>query len=67
MYNELTNINEIAAALKISKYLREVDDELHEIQKKLLWLESINYNLEVILPEQTALRNKYKKAIKKIL
>lgn len=51
MYIELTNIGEVASAIKISKYLRDVDKELHNIQKKIIWLESINYNLEVILPE----------------
>ena len=66
MYIELTNIGEVASAIKISKYLRDVDKELHSMQKKIIWLESINYNLEVILPEQSALYNKYKKAIKKI-
>lgn len=66
MYNELTNLGEVAAAHKISKYLCDVDKELHNAQKEILILDAINYNLEIILPEQSTLRNKYKKAIKNL-
>ena len=66
MYNELTSLSEVAAAHKISKYLCDVDKELHNIQKEILELEAINYNLDIILPEQSTLRNKYKKAIKNL-
>lgn len=66
MYVELTNISESAAALKIEKYLRDVDKELHNVQKEILALEAINYNLDIIIPEQSKLRNKYKKAIKQL-
>ncbi len=64
MYTELTNLSEVASAIKISKYLQDVDKELCTIQKEILYLEGINYNLEIILPEQATLRNKYKKKLK---
>ena len=67
MYKALIEIDEVAAALKISKFLSDVDKELHIIQKKLLELEAINYDLTVIIPEQKTLRDKYKRKIKKIL
>ena len=66
MYAELTNLSEVAAAIQIGKYLQDVDKELKEIQQEILFLESINYNLEIIMPEQSTLSNKYKHKIKNI-
>lgn len=66
LYTELTNLSEGAAAIKISKYLSDVDAELHDVWKELLTLEAINYNLDVILPNQKELRKKYKKLSKKL-
>lgn len=66
MHNELDSIGEFSAMLKVDEYLKDVEKELHNIQKDILYLESIGYNLEIIMPEQEKLRTKYKHALKKI-
>ena len=61
---ELTNLTEVAAAIEIQKYIQDVDQELSQAQKEQLNLESIGYNLDVIVDWQDDIRKKYKKKIK---
>ena len=61
---ELTNLTEVAAAIEIQKYIQDVDEELSWAQKQQLNLESIGYNLDVIVDWQDDIRKKYKKKIK---
>lgn len=60
---ELISLDEAAAALYLDKYILDVDKELRHAQKKLIHLESINYDLTIIIPEQDDLYKKYKKKL----
>ena len=66
MYSELTNLKEAAATIELQKYIQDVDEELSIAQKEQLNLESIGYNLDVIIDWQDDIRKKYKKKIKNI-
>ena len=66
MYSELTNLKEVAAAIELQKYIQDVDEELSAAQKEQLNLESIGYNLDVIIDWQDDIKKKYKKKIKNI-
>ena len=44
MYKELCDLGEIADAMKIKYYICAVDNELIHIEKKLIKLETIDYN-----------------------
>ena len=58
MRQELTVLGEIAAALYIDQYIIDVDEELHDAQKKLIRLETINYDLVEITNWQEHLYKK---------
>ena len=60
---ELAELNEIAAALHIDQYILDVDNELKDAQKKLMRLETINYDLVEITNWQEHLYKKYKKKL----
>ena len=64
MYLELTNLREVAAAIKVQKYIEDVSEELSSAQKEQLNLEAIGYNLDVIIDWQSDIKKKYKKKIK---
>ena len=49
MYKELCDLSEIAAANKIKWYICAVDDELKHAEKKLIKLETIDYNINTII------------------
>ena len=59
MRQELIALNEIDAALELDKYIRDVSKELHFAEKSLLNLESINYDMSLIIDWQNHLYNKY--------
>lgn len=61
---ELTNLREIAAAIKIQKLIIDVDKELSKAQKDLLNLEAIGYDLTLIVDWQDDLKKQYKGKIK---
>lgn len=61
MYLELIGIKEIAAALYVSKLVKDVSEELSSAQKSLLDLEAIGFNLDVIIDWQDTIKKKYKK------
>lgn len=63
MRQELVALNEIDAALELDKYIRDVSKELHHAEKSLLNLESINYDMSLIIDWQHHLYNKYKKKL----
>ena len=54
MYNELTNMREIAAASQVLKDVLDVDEELADAQKVLIEIEGTNYDMTYI----TELQNK---------
>lgn len=64
MYKELCDINEIAAANKIKYYICAVDEELKQAEKKLLKLETIDYNIGTIINWQQPMYKKFKKKLK---
>lgn len=60
---ELTSIGELAAAMKLDCYIKDVDIELHNAEKKLIKLETLGYNIETIVQWQDKLHKKYKKKL----
>ena len=66
MYLELTNLREVAAAIKLQKYIQDVDKELSWAQKEHLNLDAIGYNLDVIIDWQTSIKKKYQEKIKSL-
>lgn len=63
MRHELINLNEVAAALYLDKYIEDVDKELCHAQKKLLILETLGYDMNHIISQQEKIYNKYKKKL----
>ena len=65
-YRELMNINEVAAAEELKKYIRDVDKEVASAEQS--WLEEIatDFNINNIMDDQWWKRDKYKKKIKEI-
>ena len=59
----LTSINEVAAALELDKYILDVTNELEYAEKKLIKLNSINYDLVEIESWQQPMSKKYKKKL----
>lgn len=64
MYKELENAGEIADAAKIKYYIQAVDEELIHIEKKIIKLESIDYNINTIISWQQPMYKKYKKKMR---
>jgi len=52
MRRELCTLDEAAAASKIDCFIADVDDELVHAEKKLIKLESINYDINTIISWQ---------------
>lgn len=65
-YVELMNLGEIAAALELEKYVKDVDKELAEAENKWNKLSSMDYNVNDIILEQSKIDKKYHKKIKEI-
>lgn len=63
MRQELCSLGEIAAALEIDKYIKDVDKELAHAQKKLIKLESIGYDIITIIEWSDHFKIKYKKKL----
>ena len=68
LYQELRQqlilIGEVAAALYIDQYICDVTKELCHAEKKLIRLETVNYDLEYIINLQAELDKKYTKKLK---
>lgn len=62
-YKELSDLGEIAAALKISYFLVDVEKELKNAINKLIQLETVDYDIIMIQEEQASLQKKYKHKI----
>lgn len=63
MYKELCELGEVAAAMKVKCYICAVDEELKHAEKKLIKLETIDYNINTIISWQQSMYKKYKKQI----
>jgi len=66
LYQELINLNEIASAEELSKYIKDVDKELKEACQKHLELTAIDYDILDIIAEQKEFKKKYRKKLKEI-
>lgn len=66
MYRELISIGEIAAAEFIVCYICDVDCELKYAKRKHLDLESISYDLPIIVTEQHELHEKYREKLEEL-
>ena len=63
MHKELHAIGEVAAALEVECLIADVTKELMHAEKKLIKLETINYDLYMILDWQEPMKQKYKKKL----
>lgn len=61
MYTELCNLGEIASADKIKYYILDVTEELKHAEKKLIKLQTLDYNINTIISWQQPMYKKYKK------
>ena len=52
MWRELANLNEIAAANELSKYIDDVSEELNAAQQELLEIEITNYDMVFVIDKQ---------------
>lgn len=59
MYKELIDINEVAAAQRITRLIKDVDKELKHAQHLHLLLKTSDYSIDYILVEQDKLCKKY--------
>ena len=66
MYQELMAINEVAGAIEVKKLIEDVSEEYAIAVQKMIELKSIDYDMAVILEEQSKLENCYDKKIKKL-
>lgn len=64
MYSELCGLKEIDAANKIKCYICDVSDELKHAEKKLIKLETIDYNINTIIGWQQSMYKKFKKKMR---
>jgi hypothetical protein len=62
-YNNLTALNEIAAAEMVKKLIKDVDEELYSIEQYHLFKQAINYDMVSIINEQQAKLNHYNSKI----
>jgi len=65
MYNELITLKEIDAARKLHTYIHDVSTELHDVEKQILTLESINYDLITITEWSDKMKKEYKKKLER--
>lgn len=65
-YKELYELNEICGALEIAKYIKDVSQELNIAQQAQINLDSIGYDISLIVDRQDILYKKYQKKMKKI-
>lgn len=62
-YKQLVDLNEIAAALEVSKLIKDVSKELQHAKDKKIQLELTDYDIVMIQEEQVELYKEYKDKI----
>lgn len=67
MYKELIGLNEISAAIEVSKLIEDVSGELKDIYEYILHKKAIDYDLTEIIAEQSHKHKKYRKALGVVL
>jgi hypothetical protein len=65
LYKELMELGEIADAKKVTDLICDVDQELKWIERDILDLEAVDYDIVYIVECQKCLHEKYKKKMKK--
>lgn len=60
-YKELSDLGEIASAMKVAEYVEDVDKELKWVERKLIELQSTDYSIQFIIDEQQFYHEFYKK------
>lgn len=63
MRHELASLNEFAAASYIDELIDDVSTELRHAEKKFIYLETIGYDIVLIVDHQEELYKKYKKKL----
>ena len=59
MRQELCAIGEVAAALKLECYIKDVDKELTHAEKKLIKLKALDYEVSTLLKWSKEFKTKY--------
>ena len=60
LYCELLDLNEIATAMFVKTFIKDVDCELKYAERKQLDLMAVDYDMTYIVGEQKAIHDKYK-------
>lgn len=63
MRQEFTNLGELDAAIQLDYYIQDVSKELSHAQKKLISLETQNYDLQIVIEMSEKMDKKYKKKL----
>lgn len=66
LYQELINLNEVAAAIELKRYIVDVDEELAKAIQKMTELTASDYDMSDIIMEQKELKKKYKKKMREV-
>ena len=64
MFQELTNLKEVSAAIFIEKYIKDVDKELSQAEKSYIKFETINYDIIMLIDWQDDIEKKFKHKLK---
>ena len=64
MFLELMSLGDVAGAMEIKKYIKDVDNELAEACQKHLDKRGIDFDLSVMTEEQKELSKKYEHKLK---
>jgi hypothetical protein len=66
MYNVLIENEEVADALKVKCLIEDVDHELKVVEREILDLKAVDYDIIYIIEKQHCMHEKYKKKMKKL-
>ena len=66
VYRELIDNGDIAFAIELSQFIKDVDNQLAQANQEFLNLKSLDYDLQYILDCQDKIQQKYKKKLMKI-
>lgn len=66
LYQELINLNEIAGAMELKKYIKDVNKELADAQLIYVKKKAIDYNISDIMAEQDEMCKKYDKKLQEM-
>jgi hypothetical protein len=67
MYNMLAENEEVANACKVKQLIKDVDEELKMVEREVLDLKAVDYDINYIVEKQHCLHKKYKKKMHKEL